>query len=202
MSKYQEVMNHIKVDDEMKKRILQNVEKKLEEAPQEVVTPKPKVVPFKRYAAIAATFTVLLVGSYAVLQATGGIGGTNSSTSVYEPVMEEAASMAEEPSYEEPAYEAADSAEAPAMEAETDGAAYEAPAMEAEADDAAFEAPAAEPSMDKAENAVSMQPVMNEAQPNASVSANMEPIVPIVLTAVIAIFILVVVIIFVRKRKR
>lgn len=185
MSKYQEVMDHIKVDEEMKKRILQNVEKKLEEAPQEVVAPKPKVVPFKRYAAIAATFTVLLVGSYAVMQATGGIGGTNSSTSVYEPVMEEAASMAEEPS-------------------------YEAPAMEAEADDAAFEAPAAEPSMDKAEGAVEapaehdviMQPVMNEAQPNASVSANMEPIVPIVLTAVIAIFILVVVIIFVRKRKR
>ena len=198
MSKYQEVMDHIKVDDEMKKRILQNVEKKLEEAPQEVVTPKPKVVPFKRYAAIAATFTVLLVGSYAVMQATGGIGGTNSSTSVCEPVMEEAASMAEEPSYE-----AADSAaEAPAMEAETDGAAYEAPAMEAETGNAAIEAPAAEPSMDKAENAVSMQPVMNEAQPNASVSANMEPIVPIVLTAVIAIFILVVVIIFVRKRKR
>ncbi len=166
MSKYQEVMNHIKVDDEMKKRILQNVEKKLEEAPQEVVTPKPKVVPFKKYAAIAATFTVLLVGSYAVMHATGGIGGTNSSTSVYEPVMEEAASMAEEPSYEAPAYEAADSAEAPA------------------------------------EHDVIMQPVMNEAQPNASVSANMEPIVPIVLTAVIAIFILVVVIIFVRKRKR
>ncbi|MBQ7659095.1 MAG: hypothetical protein IJS16_08915 [Butyrivibrio sp.] len=178
MSKYQEVMDHIKVDDEMKKRILQNVEKKLEEAPQEVVTPKPKVVPFKRYAAIAATFTVLLVGSYAVMQATGGIGGTNSSTSVYEPVMEDAASMGEEPAYE--------------------------------AEDSAAEAPAAEPSMDKAEGAVEapaehdviMQPVMNEAQPNASVSANMEPIVPIVLTAVIAIFILVVVIIFVRKRKR
>lgn len=202
MSKYQEVMDHIKVDDEMKKRILQNVEKKLEEAPQEVVTPKPKVVPFKRYAAIAATFTVLLVGSYAVMQATGGIGGTNSSTSVYEPVMEEAASTAEEPSYEAPAYEAADSAEAPAMEAEADDAAFEAPAMEAETGNAAIEAPAAEPSMDKAENAVSMQPVMNDAQPNANVSANIEPIVPIVLTAVIAIFILVVVIIFVRKRKR
>ncbi len=201
MSKYQEVMDHIKVDDEMKKRILQNVEKKLEEAPKEVVTPKPKVVPFKKYAAIAATFTVLLVGSYAVMQATGGIGGTNSSTSVCEPVMEEAASMAEEPSYEA-ADSAADSAEAPAMEAEADDAAFEAPAMEAETGNAAIEAPAAEPSMDKAENAVSMQPVMNEAQPNASVSANMEPIVPIVLTAVIAIFILVVVIIFVRKRKR
>lgn len=173
MSKYQEVMNHIKVDDEMKKRILQNVEKKLEEAPKEVVTPKPKVVPFKKYAAIAATFTVLLVGSYAVMQATGGIGGANSSTSVCEPVMEEAASMAEEPSYEAPAYEAADSA---------------------------AEAPAAEPSMDKAENAVSMHPVMSEAQPNAS--GDRQPIVPIVLTAVIAIFILVVVIIFVRKRKR
>lgn len=196
MSKYQEVMDHIKVDDEMKKRILQNVEKKLEEAPKEVVTPKPKVVPFKKYAAIAATFTVLLVGSYAVMQATGGIGGANSSTSVCEPVMEEAASMAEEP-----AYEAADSAaEAPAMEAETDGAAYEAPAMEAETGNAAIEAPAAEPSMDKAENAVSMHPVMSEAQPNAS--GDRQPIVPIVLTAVIAIFILVVVIIFVRKRKR
>ena len=90
MSKYQEVMDHIKVDDEMKKRILQNVEKQLEEAPKEVDIPKSKVVPFRRYAAIAATFAVLLLGSYAVSQVTGGITNTSSSTSLYEPAMDAA----------------------------------------------------------------------------------------------------------------
>ena len=104
MSKYQEVMNHIEVDDEMKKRILQNVQSKLEEAPEADIPkadiPKAKVVPFRKYAAIAATFAVLLLGSYAVMQVTGGIGHMSGSTSVYE--------------------EAASSSEAPAMEAEAD----------------------------------------------------------------------------------
>ena len=119
MSKYQEVMDHIKVDDEMKKRILQNVEKQLEEAPKEVDIPKSKVVPFRRYAAIAATFAVLLLGSYAVSQVTGGITNTSSSTSLYEPAMDAAS---EAPAMEEAA------SEAPAMEE-----AAEAPVMDNEA---------------------------------------------------------------------
>ena len=123
MSKYQEVMNHIEVDDEMKKRILQNVQSKLEEAPEADTTkaditkadiPGPKVVHFRRYAAIAATFAVLLLGSYAVMQVTGGIGNMATSTSVYE----EAASSSEAPAMEETAEAQADNTgKKPVMEA-------------------------------------------------------------------------------------
>jgi hypothetical protein len=91
LSKYQDIMSHVQVDDEMKKRILQNVEKELgresdgKERDKETVTPVPapkkKIVDFRRYAAIAATFAVLLIGSYAVIQITGGIKNTSSTMS-------------------------------------------------------------------------------------------------------------------------
>ena len=89
MSKYNEVMDHISVDDDMKKRILQNVENKLEEHPKAPVS-KAKVIPFGRYAAIAATFLVLLVGSYAVVKTTGDVRNTADSSFVYEEATEEA----------------------------------------------------------------------------------------------------------------
>ncbi len=83
MSKYNEVMDHISVDDEMKKRILLNVEKRIQEEgtsePDPVVPKKSnKIVEFRRYAAIAATFAVLLVGAYAVTQITGSVKNTSS----------------------------------------------------------------------------------------------------------------------------
>ena len=192
MSKYQEVMDHIKVDDEMKKRILQNVEKQLEEAPKEVDIPKSKVVPFRRYAAIAATFAVLLLGSYAVSQVTGGITNTSSSTSFYEPAMDAAS-------------------EAPAMEE-----AAEAPVMENEAAETA-----AEPTYSnkdeapvKAEDSAQVNaPEQTEAlEPAAApvVSAEDElpilgsgrPIGAVVVTVLIAAFVLTAIIMFVIKRKR
>ncbi|WP_022767454.1 hypothetical protein [Butyrivibrio sp. NC2007] len=202
MSKYQEVMDHIKVDDEMKKRILQNVEKQLEEAPKEVDISKSKVVPFRRYAAIAATFAVLLLGSYAVSQVTGGITNTSSSTSLYEPAMDAAS---EAPAMEEAA------SEAPAMEE-----AAEAPVMENEAAETA-----AEPSYSnkdeapvKAEDSAQVNvPEQTEAlEPAAApvVSAEDElpilgsgrPIGSVVVTVLIAAFVLTAIIIFVIKRKR
>ena len=202
MSKYQEVMDHIKVDDEMKKRILQNVEKQLEEAPKEVDIPKPKVVPFRRYAAIAATFAVLLLGSYAVSQVTGGITNTSSSTSLYEPTMDAAS---EAPAMEEAA------SEAPAMEE-----AAEAPVMENEAAETA-----AEPTYSnkdeapvKAEDSAQVNaPEQTEAlEPAAApvVSAEDElpilgsgrPIGAVVVTVLIAAFVLTAIIMFVIKRKR
>ena len=202
MSKYQEVMDHIKVDDEMKKRILQNAEKQLEEAPQEIVTPKAKVVPFRRYAAIAATFAVLLRGSYAVSQVTGGITNTSSSTSLYEPAMDAAS---EAPAMEEAA------SEAPAMEE-----AAEAPVMENEAAETA-----AEPTYSnkdetpvKAEDSAQVNaPEQTEAlEPAAApvVSAEDElpilgsdrPIGAVVVTVLIAAFVLTAIIMFVIKRKR
>ena len=202
MSKYQEVMDHIKVDDEMKKRILQNVEKQLEEAPKEVDIPKSKVVPFRRYAAIAATFAVLLLGSYAVSQVTGGITNTSSSTSLYEPAMDAAS---EAPAMEEAA------SEAPAMEE-----AAEAPVMENEAAETA-----AEPTYSnkdeapvKAEDSAQVNaPEQTEAlEPAAApvVSAEDElpilgsgrPIGAVVVTVLIAAFVLTAIIMFVIKRKR
>ena len=110
LSKYQEVMEHVKVDDEMRKRILQNVGKELEKDTKHVEK-KAKIIPFQRYAAVAATFAILLVGSYAVIQTTGDIKNTADTASVYETAKEEAASMAEAPAMEEAA------TEAPAMEA-------------------------------------------------------------------------------------
>ena len=182
MSKYQEVMDHIKVDDEMKKRILQNVEKQLEEAPKEVDTPKAKVVPFRRYAAIAATIAVLLLGSYAVSQVTGGI--TNTSTAPSEapammeeaaeaPVMEnEAAETAAEPTYsnkDEAPVKAEDSAQVNAPE--------QAEALE----------PAAAPVAD-----IAKEPL----------ESSKAPVGAVVVTVLIAAFVLTAIIIFVRKRKR
>ena len=202
MSKYQEVMDHIKVDDEMKKRILQNVEKQLEEAPKEIDIPKSKVVPFRRYAAIAATFAVLLLGSYAVSQITGGITNTSSSTSLYEPAMDAAS---EAPAMEEAA------SEAPAMEE-----AAEAPVMENEA--AETEAEPTYSNKDeapvKAEDSAQVNaPEQTEAlEPAAApvVSAEDElpilgsgrPIGSVVVTVLIAAFVLTAIIIFVIKRKR
>ena len=88
MSKYNEVMDHISVDDDMKKRILQNVETKLEEYPT-APAKKGKVIPFSRYAAIAAAFLLLLVGSYAVVKTTGDVNNTADSSLVYEEATEE-----------------------------------------------------------------------------------------------------------------
>ena len=203
MSKYQEVMDHIKVDDEMKKRILQNVEKQLEEAPKEVDIPKSKVVPFRRYAAIAATFAVLLLGSHAVSQVTGGITNTSSSTSLYEPAMDAAS---EAPAMME---EAASDSEAPVMEE-----AAEAPAMEAETETAA------EPTYSnkdevpvKAENSAQVNaPEQTEAPKPAAapvadiakepLESSKAPVGAMVVTVLIAAFVLTAIIIFVRKRKR
>ena len=190
MSKYQEVMDHIKVDDEMKKRILQNVEKQLEEAPKEVDIPKSKVVPFRRYAAIAATFAVLLLGSYAVSQVTGGITNTSSSTSLYEPAMDAAS--------EAPAMEAA---EAPAMEAETETAAESTYSNKDEApvkaeDSAQVNAPEQTEALEPA-----AAPVVS-AEDELPILGSGRPIGAMVVTVLIAAFVLTAIIIFVIKRKR
>lgn len=203
MSKYQEVMDHIKVDDEMKKRILQNVEKQLEEAPKEVDTPKAKVVPFRRYAAIAATFAVLLLGSYAVSQVTGGITNTSSSTSLYEPAMDaasEAPAMMEEAASDSEAPIMEEAAEAPAMEAETETAAEptysnkdEAP-VKAE-DSAQVNAPEQTEALEPA-----AAPVADIAK--EPLESSKAPVGAMVVTVLIAAFVLTAIIIFVRKRKR
>lgn len=180
MSKYQEVMDHIKVDDEMKKRILQNVEKQLEEAPKEVDIPKSKVVPFRRYAAIAATFAVLLLGSYAVSQVTGGITNTSSSTSLYEPAMDAAS---EAPAMEE----AAETAAEPTYNSKD-----EAP-VKAE-DSAQVNAPEQTEALEPA------APVADIAK--EPLESSKAPVGAVVVTVLIAAFVLTAIIMFVIKRKR
>ena len=76
MNKYNEVMDKVKVTDDMRKRILQNIENAdisnvtaFEEAKKKK---ENKIVPFiKRYGAVAAMFAVVLVGAYAVFGTVG-----------------------------------------------------------------------------------------------------------------------------------
>jgi hypothetical protein len=204
-------MDHIKVDDEMKKRILQNVEKQLEEAPKEVDIPKSKVVPFRRYAAIAATFAVLLLGSYAVSQVTGGITNTSSSTSLYEPAMDaasEAPAMMEEAASDSEAPVMEEAAEAPATENAASETAAEAPVMDAEPTyNSKNEAPVIADNsaqVNAPEQAEALEPA---AAPVADIAkepleSSKAPVGAVVVTVLIAAFVLTAIIIFVRKRKR
>ncbi|MBP3274280.1 MAG: hypothetical protein ILA12_03230 [Butyrivibrio sp.] len=129
MNKYQRVMEHVKVDDEMKKRILQNLEKKLESgADQARSVESLKVVPFKkrlgdgikRYGGMVAMVAILLVGTAAVIRFTGGVSNTSapsmSDSAMEAPAAAPAEEAAEAPAATESAYEEA--AEAPAQEAE------------------------------------------------------------------------------------
>ena len=75
MSKYNEVMEKVKVSKDMRDRILSGVEKELEKGADstvsiEEITGKKKefskINEFRKYAGIAAAFAVLVVGAYAV----------------------------------------------------------------------------------------------------------------------------------------
>ncbi|WP_026516339.1 hypothetical protein [Butyrivibrio sp. MC2021] len=99
MSKYNEVMDKVKVTDDMRKRILQNIENAdtSNVTSFEVVKKKKenKIVPFiRRYGALAAMFAVVLVGAYAVF---GTVGrhemGSSAPAGSYE--MAETATMTE-----------------------------------------------------------------------------------------------------------
>ena len=140
MNKYQRVMEHVKVDDEMKKRILQNVEKELESGTdkaraQGVET--SKVVPFrqrlgegiKKHGTMVAMLAILLVGTAAVIRITGGVSNT-SAPSMSDSAME--APAAAEDAYYESAETATEEAAEPAATESPYEEAAEAPAQEAE----------------------------------------------------------------------
>ena len=124
-------MEHVKVDDEMKKRILQNLEKELESGEDKVrdqVVKTSKVVPFrqrfgegiKKYGAMVAMLAILLVGTAAVIRFTGGVSNTSapsmSDSAMEAPAAAPAEEAAEAPAATESAYEEA--AEVPAQEAD------------------------------------------------------------------------------------
>ena len=140
MNKYQRVMEHVKVDDEMKKRILQNLEKELESGTdkaraQGVET--SKVVPFrqrlgegiKKHGTMVAMLAILLVGTAAVIRITGGVSNT-SAPSMSDSAME--APAAAEDAYYESAETATEEAAEPAATESPYEEAAEAPAQEAE----------------------------------------------------------------------
>ncbi len=131
MNKYQRVMEHVKVDDEMKKRILQNVEKELKSGEDKARTQgvnASKVIPFrqrfgegiKKYGTMVAMLAILLVGTAAVIRFTGGVSNTSapsmSDSAMEAPAAAPAEEAAEAPAATESPYEEA--AEAPAQEAE------------------------------------------------------------------------------------
>ena len=122
MNKYQRVMEHVKVDDEMKKRILQNLEKELEsgeDKARDQVVKTSKVVPFrqrfgegiKKYGAMVAMLAILLVGTAAVIRITGGVSNTSapsmSDSAMEAPAAAPAEEAAEAPAATESAYEEA-----------------------------------------------------------------------------------------------
>ena len=77
MNKYNEVMDKVKVTDEMRNRILQNIEntdiESVSQIHEAVPVKENKIVPFiRRYGAMAAMFAVILVGAYAVFVALPG----------------------------------------------------------------------------------------------------------------------------------
>jgi hypothetical protein len=91
-------MDKVKVDDEMRKRLLQNIEEKTS---SNVSVFDSRIIPFiKRYGSIAAMFAVVFVGAYAVMHLGGG---QNASAPMMESATE--APAATEEAYTESAYE-------------------------------------------------------------------------------------------------
>ncbi|SDB02057.1 hypothetical protein SAMN02910263_00012 [Butyrivibrio sp. INlla16] len=117
LSKYNEVMESVKITNEMRDRILSNVDEKLRVGDANITefdsTRKKKsgnnVIKFvKRYGSMAAVFALLILGTYGVIR-TVGLGGSKSETATTAPAEYETDSAAE--TMEEATSEAMDYAE-------------------------------------------------------------------------------------------
>ena len=164
MNKYQRVMEHVKVDDDMRKRILQNVENELSKESKVVQFGRRTISQIRKHAGMAAMFAILLLGAFAVARITGGI--THTSAPTMSDTAMEAPAPAEEPLMEDAATETAVEAPAPASAEE---------AMVEDAAEAAIEEEAAEATYDNAEPTGStggaipqQQEVETQAQPVGS----------------------------------
>jgi hypothetical protein len=80
LNKYQRVMEHVKVDDDMRKRILQNVENELSKESKVVQFGRGTISQIRKHAGMAAMFAILLLGAFAVARITGGITHTSAPT--------------------------------------------------------------------------------------------------------------------------
>ncbi len=112
MNKYNEIMNRVRVDDDMKKRLLENLAKETEadnklsdnaKAGDESQTGKSKISKFssrkfneiKKYAYIAAACGVLFIGAYAVIKTVGLNSSPAMDSATYAPVAESPAATPE-----------------------------------------------------------------------------------------------------------
>jgi len=117
LNKYQRVMEHVKVDDDMRKRILQNVENELSKESKVVQFGRGTISQIRKHAGMAAMFAILLLGAFAVARITGGITHTSA------PTMSDTAMEAPAPAEEAMVEDAAEAAiEEEAAEATYDNA--------------------------------------------------------------------------------
>ena len=163
LSKYNEVMDKVKVTDDMKKRILQNIEdtnfddvKTFESVPKKEKK-ENKIISFVRtYGAVAAMFAVVLVGAYAVFGNMSGRKSMESATSEAPAATYEMAEETTEAAYADE--EAATDEAAPIMGAQGGDAVNSAPMMEP----SAMPAPAAPSKNDKTKDTAKNESVETE----------------------------------------
>lgn len=205
MSKYNEIMQKVRVDDDMKTRILNNIEKEFESKKSSVRhQDKKRLFEFRRYAAIAAAFAVVAVGTYAVMQN----GGMRESAPMEAPASE---SQQMDTATYESAYESAgeseneaanDYANATDFEEEASEDSYDAkPAMKSddgmEAVGAPANGPAAEPEPFAGQEAVSEETGLNDVKDISPI-----PIAPVIVVAILLILAAFIAIRIIRKKNK
>ncbi len=210
MSKYNEIMTRVQVDDDMKKRLLENIDKEMNAAGTESSDSKITSFPnrivheIKKYSFIAAACGVLFVGAYVVYQ-NGGLDSNYATTesATYAPASDSAAiklPTIENHALEAPMKEEA-AEEAPMMEAE-------AAMVESEATDSLEVASATEAAVTEPEETDAVAPlttgaVMDEKADKLS-EDNSFPYKTILLIAAIALLLIVLIVVALvihKKRK-
>ena len=191
MNKYQETMSHIEVDEEMKKRILQNVQERLEkeagteggnieqfkavEAGAAIEQNKTKtrkntkqgvIVFIKRFGSLAAIFAILFLGVSTAMRITGGRPASSPSYSTSPSYDSTAGGSAASTTTNSPAYEAEVAETAITAEEAKDSLREEAADMAAEPVD--NEAPAAEAAEAADSGAADMAAVADNEAPATS----------------------------------
>ncbi|MBR1440803.1 MAG: hypothetical protein IJ589_06220 [Lachnospiraceae bacterium] len=191
MNKYQETMSHIEVDEEMKKRILQNVQDRLEkeagteggnierfkaaEAGAAIEQNKTKtrknnkqgvIVFIKRFGSLAAIFAILFLGVSTAMRITGGRPASSPSYSTSSSYDSTAGGSAASTTTNSPAYEAEVAETAITAEEAKDSLREDAADMAAEPAD--NEAPAAEAAEAADSGATDMAAVADNEAPATS----------------------------------
>ncbi len=178
LNKYNEVMENVKVTEDMKKRILENLEKtdmdgviaKGMDADANNIKKKNVIVPFiRRYGAIAAMLAVAIVGSYAFFAVHNSSNNMMSATST--------ADFAEAPAAAEEAYDFAQDSAAVEEAYETETMAdMQEPMEEAAMEAAADEGDANDNAVAKVEEAAPLETAPVESAKATGGAALLEPV--------------------------